>query len=148
MFDIFMIPTEILNELKKQEKLSTCLRKQIGSVIVKNGKIVASGYNGNSPTILPCSVIGCAKEYFKMRPGQRNELCTGLCAEQRAILNALKKGVDLKDATLYCSYSPCTICSRFLVELGFKEVYYLKEYGDPLSKQILKLGKIKREKII
>jgi len=147
MFYIFMRLEEIIKALKKQEKLSICLRKQIGCVIVKNGKIVATGYNGNSPTIPPCKEIGCAKEYFKLRPGQRNELCTGLCAEQRAILNALNEGVDLKNATLYCSYSPCTICSRFLVELGFKEVYYLKEYGDPLSKQILKLGKIKREKI-
>lgn len=138
----------IKKAIEKEEKASLCLRKQVGSVIVKNGKVIGRGHNGNSSNIPPCSVIGCAKDYFKFRPGQRNELCTGICAEQRAILNALKKGIDLKGATLYCSYSPCTICSRFLVELGFKEVYYLKEYGDPLSKQILKLGKIKREKII
>lgn len=139
---------EILKEIKTQENQSLCLRKKIGCVITKDNKIIAKGYNGNSSNIPPCSVIGCAKEYFKLRPGQKNELCTGLCAEQRAILNALKNKINLTDAVLYCSYSPCTICSRLIVELKIKEVYYFKEYGDPLSKQILKLGNIKREKII
>ncbi len=141
-----MIPKEILKEVKTQELLSLCLRRQIGAVIVKDGKVVACGHNGNSKKLKPCKDIGCAKNYFKVRPGQRNELCTGVCAEQRAIITALKKGIDLNEAKLYCSYSPCTICSRLLVELGFSEVHYLRNYGDPLSKQILLLGGVKREK--
>jgi len=137
----------IKNALITEEKKSLCLRKQIGAVVVKNDKIIGVGHNGNSKNIPPCSVIGCAKEYFKFRPGLRNELCTGICAEQRAIIDAIKNGHNLKGAELYSTYSPCVSCSRYMIEFGIKKVYYKKEYSDAFARQIQKLGKIEREKI-
>jgi len=134
---------KIYEEIKKQTKSSLCLRTKVGCVIVKNNKIISTGYNGNSNKLKPCKEIGCAKNYFKTRDGQKNELCTGICAEQRAMINAYKKKASLKDAVLYINYFPCTVCSRLILETNIKEVHYLKEYRDPLSKQILKLGKIK-----
>jgi len=139
--------TLIKKALKTEENAALCLRKQIGAIIVKNGKIIGKGHNGNSANIPPCSVIGCAKNYFKYRDGQRNELCTGICAEQRAMIDALKKGNDLKGSELYSTYSPCISCSRYAVEFGIKKIYYQKEYNDTFAKQILKLGKIEKEKI-
>ncbi|MFA5746043.1 MAG: deaminase [archaeon] len=133
--------------LENEEKAALCLRKQIGAVIVKNGKIIGRGHNGNSTNISPCSVIGCAKNYFLFRSGLRNELCTGICAEQRAMIDALKKGCDLKDAELYSTYSPCVSCSRYMIEFGIKKVYYKQEYNDAFAKQVQKLGKIEKEKI-
>ncbi|HPV66435.1 MAG TPA: deaminase [archaeon] len=137
----------IKNTLIREEKKSLCLRKKIGAVVVKNGRIIGSGYNGNSPSIPPCSVIGCAKDHFKFRPGQRNELCTGMCAEQRAMIDAIKKGYDLKGAELYSTYSPCVSCVRYMIEFGIKKVFYKIDYRDAFSRQIQKLGKIEREKI-
>ncbi len=134
---------KILTELKTQEKKSLCLRSNVGCIILKDNKIISKGYNGNSSKIQPCKEIGCAKNYFKVRAGQKNELCTGICAEQRAMVNAYKKKISLEDAILYSTYFPCVVCARLILETGIKEVHYLKEYGDPLSKQILKLGKIK-----
>lgn len=134
---------KIKEELEKQEKASLCLRRKVGAIIIKNKKIIGSGYNGNSEKIPLCLEIGCTKNYFKLRPGEKNELCTGICAEQRAIINAYKKKHSLENAIIYSTYFPCTICSRLILEVGIKEIHYFKEYRDPLSKQILKLGKIK-----
>jgi dCMP deaminase len=134
---------KIKEELKKQQENSLCLRRKVSAVIVKNKKIISSGYNGNSNKIPPCSKIGCAKNYFKIRDGKKNELCTGICAEQRAMFNAYKKKKSLINAIIYTSYFPCTVCSRLIVESGIKEVHYFKDYRDSLSKQILKLGNIK-----
>ncbi|MDD3244710.1 MAG: deaminase [Candidatus ainarchaeum sp.] len=138
---------KIIEILKKESKKSLCLRKQIGAVIVKNKKVIGKGSNGNSKNIPPCSIIGCAKNYFKYRPGQKNELCTGICAEQRAIIDALKKGHNLKNASIYCTHSPCYACVRYFVELDIKKIYYIEEYDDVFAKQIIKLGKIQKEKI-
>lgn len=148
LFLVFMSLNTIKTAIIEEEKKSLCLRKQIGAVVVKNGKIIGTGHNGNSVNIPPCSVIGCAKDYFKFRPGLRNELCTGICAEQRAMIDALKKGHDLKDTELYSTYSPCVSCSRYMIEFGIKKVYYKKEYNDAFARQVQKLGKIEREKII
>lgn len=147
LFISIMSINTIKNALKKEEKASLCLRKQIGAVIVKNGKIIGTGHNGNSVNIPPCSVIGCAKDYFKFRSGLRNELCTGICAEQRAMIDAIKKGNDLKGTELYSTYSPCVSCSRYMIEFGIKTVFYKQEYNDAFARQVQKLGKIERKKI-
>lgn len=133
--------------LEKESKKSLCLKKQIAAVVVKNKMVIGKGHNGNSKNIPPCSVLGCAKNYFKYRPGQKNELCTGICAEQRAMIDALKKGHNLKNAIVYCTHSPCYACCRYFVEFGIKKVYYIYEYDDVFAKQIRKLGKIERIKI-
>jgi dCMP deaminase len=138
---------QIFKKIDFEKEKSRCLRSKVAAIIVKNNKIICKAHNGNSTKIPSCLDIGCAKNYFKPRPGQNNELCTGLCAEQRAILKALEKKVDLNNAILFCNYSPCTACSRIILEVGIKEIYYKKEYRDPLSKQILKMGKIKTNKI-
>jgi dCMP deaminase len=140
---------KVLKIIEEETKNTLCLRSKIGAVIVdeKTKKIISSGYNGNNKKLLPCSIIGCAREYFNPRAGERSEMCTGLCAEQRAIFIALNNGINLKNKTIYSNFTPCTVCSKIIVELELKRFYYLKDYKGPLSKQILKMGKVELIKL-
>ncbi|MFH0905818.1 MAG: deaminase [archaeon] len=144
---------KIFKLIEKEASKSRCLRSKIASVIVnKDNLIISKAVNGNSSKLPPCSKTGCAKDLYrpKVRKGQHNELCTGICAEQRAIINALIKKVNLNDATLYCNYSPCVSCLRMIIEVGgISKVIYKEEYNNnTLAKQIIKLGKIKLIKFV
>jgi len=141
------LKNKIIKLIEKEKSESICLRSKVGAVVVKNGRIISSAHNGNCSYLLPCSIIGCAKKYFSPRAGQRNEMCTGLCAEQRAIIKALSNKCDLKGAEVYCNYSPCVGCSRIFAEVGIKTFYFQKEYKDALSRQILKMAGIEMVKI-
>ena len=116
---------------------STCLRRQVGAVVVKHNNILATGYNGTPSGITHCSETGCLREQLKIPSGERHELCRGLHAEQNVIVQAAKHGVNIDGATLYCTNSPCIICSKMIINAGIKEVIYLDGYPDILSKEIL-----------
>ena len=116
---------------------STCLRRQVGAVVVKDKNILATGYNGTPSGITHCSETGCLREQLKIPSGERHELCRGLHAEQNVIVQAAKHGINIDGATLYCTNSPCIICSKMIINAGIKEVVYLDGYPDILSKDIL-----------
>ena len=118
-------------------KRSTCLRRQVGSVIVKDKNILATGYNGTPSGITHCSETGCLREQLKIPSGERHELCRGLHAEQNVIVQAAKHGINIDGSTLYCTNSPCIICSKMIINAGIKEIVYLDGYPDILSKDIL-----------
>ena len=112
---------------------STCLRRKIGAIIVKDKRILATGYNG-APRGLPhCSRTGCLREKLKVPSGERHELCRGLHAEQNALLQASLHGVSVKDSVLYCMTQPCIICAKMLINAGIKEVVITSGYPDKMS---------------
>lgn len=121
---------------------STCLRRQVGAVVVKDRNILATGYNGTPSGITHCEVTGCLREQLKVPSGQRHELCRGLHAEQNAIIQAARHGVNLDGGVLYCTHSPCIICTKMLINAGIQKVVYLEGYPDELSLQMLQEARI------
>lgn len=122
---------------------STCLRRQVGALLVKEKNILATGYNGVPRGITHCDVTGCLRDQLKVPSGERHELCRGLHAEQNAIIQAASHGVNIFGATLYCTDSPCIICSKMLINAGIHEIVYGRGYPDDLSLQMLAEAGIK-----
>ncbi len=116
---------------------STCMRRQVGAVMVKEKNILATGYNGTPSGITHCEVTGCLREQLKVPSGERHELCRGLHAEQNAIIQAARHGVNIADSVLYCTDSPCIICTKMLINAGIRKVIYLQGYADKLSMEML-----------
>ncbi|MEJ2699905.1 MAG: cytidine/deoxycytidylate deaminase family protein [Desulfuromonadales bacterium] len=116
---------------------STCLRRQVGAVVVKEKNILATGYNGTPSGITHCSETGCLRQKLKVPSGERHELCRGLHAEQNAIIQAAKHGVNIGGGTLYCTNSPCVICSKMIINAGLARIVYLEGYPDSLSGEML-----------
>lgn len=116
---------------------STCLRRQVGAVMVKDKNILATGYNGTPTGIRHCSEVGCLRQQLNVPSGERHELCRGLHAEQNAIIQAAKHGVNIDGATLYCTHSPCIICSKMLINSGVKRLVCYDGYPDPLAEAML-----------
>ena len=124
-------------------KRSTCLRRSVGAVLVKDKRILATGYNGAPSRIRHCDEIGCIREKLKIPSGERHELCRGLHGEQNAFLQAALHGTSLKGATLYSTTQPCIICAKMIINAGIKEIVIKSDYPDRMSKDILREAKIK-----
>ena len=117
---------------------STCLRREVGAVIVKDNRIITTGYNGAPSGLKHCTEIGgCERARLNIPSGQRHELCRALHAEQNAIIQAAKIGVSTEGATIYITLQPCVICAKMLVNAGIKRIVFKGEYPDELSKAIL-----------
>jgi len=116
---------------------STCMRRQVGAVMVKDKHVLATGYNGTPTGITHCDVTGCIREQLKVPSGERHELCRGLHAEQNAIIQAARHGIDIEGAKLYCTHSPCIICTKMLINAGIREIVYLEGYPDQMSLEML-----------
>jgi dCMP deaminase len=121
---------------------STCLRRQVGAVLVKEKNILATGYNGTPSGITHCAEVGCLREKLGVPSGERHELCRGLHAEQNAIIQAAKHGVNIGGSTLYSTHSPCVICSKMIINAGIGRIIYLEGYPDDLSVGMLTESKI------
>ena len=117
---------------------STCRRRLVGAIAVRDKRILATGYNG-APTGLPhCLDVGCLREELEIPSGERHELCRGLHAEQNVIIQAAFHVVSIKEATLYCTNLPCSICAKMIINAGLKKIYYLSGYADPISAEMFK----------
>lgn len=123
-------------------KRSTCLRRQVGAILVKDRRILATGYNGAPQNIRHCLDIGCIRESKKIPSGERHELCRGIHAEQNLIIQAAYYGVSIAGAELYCTNFPCSICAKMLINAGIKRIIYLDGYPDELSQELLQEAKI------
>ena len=134
---------EMANVAKKR---STCLRRQVGAVIVKEQRILSTGYNGVPTGIKHCDEVGCLRKKLNIPSGERHELCRGLHAEQNAIVNAANFGVSLKGATLYCTTQPCLICTKMIINAGIKRVVYEEGYPDNISLQMLEESNVELER--
>ena len=117
---------------------STCLRRQVGAVAVKDTHILATGYNGAPKGQQHCTVTGCLRKQLNIPSGEKHEICRGVHAEQNIICQAALYGVSLKGATIYCTNQPCSICARLIVNAGITEVIYLEGYPDDMTSEILK----------
>ena len=117
---------------------STCLRRSVGAVIVKDKMIVSTGYNGAPKGIRHCSETGCLREKLNVPSGKMHELCRGLHAEQNAIIQAAVFGVSPAGGTIYTTTHPCIICTKMIINAGIKRVVYRIHYDDELSAEMLK----------
>lgn len=123
-------------------KRSTCLRRSVGAVIVKNKQILASGYNGTPMGLPHCEEVGCLREQLKVPSGKCHELCRGVHAEQNAITQAAYHGVSVKGATLYCTHQPCVVCTKMLINAGIERIVYANPYPDELAQEMMGQSKI------
>lgn len=126
---------------------STCLRKQVGAVLVRNKQIISTGYNGAPTGIKHCDKTGCLRQKLNIPSGQRHELCVASHAEANAILQAAKNGLRTDGCILYITHSPCILCTKSIINAGIKEVIYHEEYNDQMSKHILLQANIKIRRI-
>ena len=117
---------------------STCLRRKVGAVIVKDKHIIATGYNGAPRGLKHCVELGgCLREKLKIPSGQRHELCRALHAEQNAIIQAATLGQSIEDGTIYITPQPCAICAKMIINAGLKRIVVKEGYPDDLSVEIL-----------
>jgi len=119
-------------------KRSTCLRRNVGAIIVKDKHIVATGYNGAPRGIMHCRERGgCMREKLGIPSGERHELCMALHAEQNAIIQAATLGVSIEGATIYVTHQPCIICAKMIINAGIKRIVVKEGYPDKLAVDIL-----------
>ena len=111
-------------------KRSTCLRRQIGAILVKEKHILATGYNGAPKGLAHCVETGCLRQQLGIPSGERHELCRALHAEQNAIIQAANLGVSIQGSTLYSTTAPCSLCAKMLINAGVVRVVFSGEYPD------------------
>ncbi len=116
---------------------STCCRRKVGAVAVKDKHILATGYNGAPTGVAHCLDIGCLRQKMGIPSGQRHEICRGLHAEQNVIVQAALHGSNLGGAELYCTTFPCVQCSKMLINCGVRHIYYVEHYPDDLAVELL-----------
>ncbi len=125
--EYFMSITELVAQR------STCIRRKVGAILVRDKRIICTGYNGAPKEIQHCLDVGCMRQQMGVPSGERHELCRGLHAEQNAIIQAALHGVSIDGTTLYCTNMPCSICSKMLINAGIVEIYFKEGYADSLS---------------
>jgi len=116
-------------------KRSTCIRRKVGALLVRDRRILTTGYNGPPSGLPHCIDVGCLRDKLGVPAGQRHELCRGLHAEQNALIQAAIHGVSVKGATLYCTHYPCSLCAKMLINAGVVKVVVAEEYPDDLARQ-------------
>jgi dCMP deaminase len=122
---------------KRVAQRATCLRRQVGAILVKDKKILATGYNGAPAGLQHCEKVGCLRERLNVPRGERHELCRGTHGEQNAIIQAATFGVSIKGATLYTTHFPCVLCTKLVINAGVKQVVYLQGYPDDLAQEMI-----------
>lgn len=117
---------------------STCLRRHVGAVIVRDKQILATGYNGTPKGMAHCEEVGCLREQLHVPSGQNHELCRGIHAEQNAVVQAAVNGVSVDGGTVYCTHQPCVVCTKILINAGIKRIVFANPYPDPLAQDMLR----------
>ncbi|HZK54198.1 MAG TPA: dCMP deaminase family protein [Desulfosporosinus sp.] len=112
---------------------STCLRRQVGAVMVKEKQILSTGYNGSPSGLLHCAEVGCLRQILSVPSGERHEICRAVHAEQNALIQAAKHGVAIAGAELYTTLQPCVQCTKMIINAGIRRVVYAQSYPDQLA---------------
>jgi dCMP deaminase len=128
-------------------KRSTCRRRNVGALVVKEKRILATGYNGAPSGLRHCIESDCLRETMAVPPGERHELCRGLHAEQNAIIQAAYHGVSISGAYIYSTHLPCSICIKMIINAGIVKVLYLDGYPDRLSMELIEEAALSLTKI-
>lgn len=126
---------------------ATCVKRQVGAIIVKDNRILSTGYNGSPKGFKHCEEVGCIRKEMGLPSGHRHELCRGLHAEQNAIIQAAVHGVEIDGGTMYCNYQPCAICVKMIINAGIKKLVYSGSYPDELAQQMMRDSKLKVERL-
>lgn len=119
------------------------MRRAVGCVLVKDNRILSTGYNGVPSGLKHCEEVGCLRQQLGIPSGQRAEICRGLHAEQNAIIQAAKYGPLIEGATAYVNTQPCILCAKMLINAGIKEIVYQNPYPDELAMEMLEESGIK-----
>ena len=119
-------------------KRSTCMRRSVGAVIVKDKRLLATGYNGTPRGMAHCEEVGCLRTKLNVPSGKMHELCRGIHAEQNAVIQAAVYGVSVDGATLYCTHQPCVVCTKILINAGIRRIVYANPYPDELAENMMK----------
>lgn len=117
---------------------STCLRRKVGAVLVRDRQILSTGYNGAPRNTTHCDEAGCLRETLKIPPGERHEICRGSHAEINAIAQAAAAGTATQGCWLYCTHEPCVYCTKALINAGCERVVFIDPYPDDFARKILK----------
>ena len=116
---------------------STCLRRQVGAVLVRDKHIISTGYNGAPRGVTHCLDMGCLRQQLGIPSGERHEMCRGTHAEQNAIIQAALHGVSTSGATLYCTHQPCILCAKMLINAGVETIVFRGAYPDKLALELV-----------
>lgn len=116
---------------------STCGRRKVGAVAVKDKRILATGYNGAPAGVAHCVDVGCLRASLGIPSGERHEICRGLHAEQNVIVQAAVHGLSIAGADIYCTTQPCLICAKMLINCGVERILFAQAYPDELSQGML-----------
>jgi dCMP deaminase len=116
---------------------ATCLRRKVGAVLVRDKRLLTTGYNGAPRGVAHCEELGCMRDKLGIPSGQRHELCRGLHAEMNALVQAAIHGVSVDGSTLYCTNSPCSLCAKMLINSGVTRIVVFEGYPDELAAQLL-----------
>ena len=120
--------------------------RKIGAVIVKDKRIMTTGYNGAPAGVKTCVERGeCLRKRMEIPSGTRHEMCYAVHAEQNAIIQAAKLGVRIEGATLYCTHQPCVLCAKMIVNAGIGRVVYRHGYPDAFAMAILEEAGVRFE---
>ena len=130
--DYFMEITKLV------ARRSTCMRRHVGAVIVRDRRILATGYNGAPRGLRHCSETGCLREKMNIPSGQNQELCRGLHAEQNAIIQSALFGVSIENSQIYTVTQPCVVCAKMIINAGINRIVFDESYPDPLSEELIK----------
>jgi dCMP deaminase len=117
---------------------STCLRRQVGAVLVRDKRIISTGYNGAPRKLKHCSEVGCLRSEKDIPSGERYELCRGVHAEQNAIINAAYYGISTQDTVMYCTHQPCIICARIIINAGVEKVVHRGDFQDDIALELMR----------
>jgi len=127
---------------------SSCMRegRSVGAVIVKDKRIMTTGYNGAPAGLKTCRERGeCMRDRLKIPSGTRTEMCYAIHAEQNAIIQAAKLGISIDGATIYCTHQPCSVCAKMIVNVGIKRVVYEQAYPDAFSLEVFQEAGVQLE---
>lgn len=117
---------------------STCLRRQVGALIVKDKRILSTGYNGAPSGCAHCLDIGCLRDQLNVPSGKMHELCRAIHAEQNAIVQAAYSGVSVKGGTMYTTAQPCVLCAKMIINAGIEKIIFKGDYPDELAMKMLR----------
>lgn len=116
---------------------STCRRRRVGAVLVRDKRILCTGYNGAPAGMTHCDEAGCLREELGIPSGERIEICRGIHAEQNALVQAAAFGINVSGGTLYCTHEPCITCGKMLLNAGIREFVVAERYPDEFGRRLL-----------
>lgn len=126
---------------------STCVRRKVGAVLVREKRILCTGYNGAPHGLVHCEAVGCLRERLHIPAGERIEICRGIHAEQNTLVQAASFGIQVAGATLYCTHAPCITCAKMLINAGIREFVIAEDYPDDLARRLLREAKVRVRRV-